>query len=137
MCMQQIRFLIIFSLLTLCSCRLLPPEPMIGNHARCFAQFKFNYGTQSEIAHFFNEIDKYRDDPELQKTFLQDVLQIFGKGRCNNYNIDRVTAVDENKGYNVPLGKLNDYGGFSASDWAKYITPKGREKVQYFKDFCK
>lgn len=120
-------------LLLLASC---VTRPRIKPQVRCFNQYNFDYGTPEERAEFFANIEQYKDDPEAQEAFLKEVLAIFGKGRCNVYDLEKAEAVDPNAGYDVPLVELDLYGGFYFDDWAREIRPWAKESIQYFKDSC-
>jgi hypothetical protein len=132
--MKVIKYLIMSSvLLIVVAC---VHRPIINPQLRCFNQYAFNYGTEAEINAFFSDIEKYKDDPELQKKFLKDVLSLFGKARCNMYDLNTVEPVDPNGGFDKPLSEVDLYGGFSFPSWAVEISPWGKESIQYYEDTC-
>ena len=127
-------FLILFSVIFLSvSCR----APQVDPQLRCFNQYGFHYGSDAELSQFFSSICDYKNDPEKQKEFLRDVLKIFGKSRCNLYDLNTVSPVDPNGGFDRPLIENDLYGGFSFESWAKEITPWGKELRQYGEDECR
>ena len=111
--------------------------PVARPQERCFAQYNFNYAARNTVDNFFDDIEKYKKRPEMRKEFLRDVLQIFGKARCNLYDLNKVSPVNRNGGYDRPLSHMDLFGGFSAKAWAKEITPWGRESLQYYRDACR
>lgn len=133
--MKWTTFWIMFSfpfLLAVNSCS----APQVRNQERCFADFQFHYGTKAQRQAFFNQLDRYKDDPEMREKFLEDVLSIFGRGRCIWYNLNEVRPSSNDEGRDVPLVELDTFGGFSFDAWATQITPWGRELRQWGKDTC-
>ena len=118
----------ILQLFLLFSCQV----PQIKPQTRCFFSVHFNYASQESIDDFFENIYNYQEIPELREEFLLDVLDRFGMTVCRDYDLMTGEPIGVPKTY--PAIKMDEYGGFSAEDWAIQITPWIKETRQYLDD---
>jgi len=127
------RYLIFIAVIFITSCVHNPPT--IIPQMRCTSSYEFDYGSIEEKDAFFENIDDYKNNPELRKKFLRDVLKIFGTGYCHKYDVKNVRRVSDV--HEVPLIDLEDFTGFSLNSWGEYITPFGKESKRYSQRWCK
>lgn len=72
--------------------------------------------------------------PQFKEPIYRRVYSAQFGCMIQKYSLNQVKNLENF--YEVDESYCDDLVGFSASDWAKHITPTGKEILQYGKDEC-